>query len=59
MLDTTLRYVIIRDNYFIRGTTMDKIALVVLCVGLTYLGFEYDSFWAFAGAFVTFMTKID
>ena len=38
---------------------MDKIALTLLCVGLAYLGFEYDSFWAFAGAFVTFMTIID
>ncbi len=38
---------------------MDRIALVLMCVGLAYLGFEYDSGWAFFGSFVAFIGAVD
>lgn len=33
-----------------------KIACAIVCVGLAYLGFEYDSGWAFAGAVLAFLS---
>ena len=34
---------------------MDNLALVLLCVGLAYLGFEYNSGKAFFGSLVAFL----
>ena len=31
----------------------------IICVGLAYLGFEYDSGWAFAGSVIAFFNVLD
>lgn len=37
----------------------NKVALVILCLGLTVAGFEYDSGWAFVGAVISFLSAVD
>lgn len=37
---------------------MSKIATAILCLGLTWFGFEHDSGWAFAGAFFALLATI-
>jgi len=35
---------------------MNSLAIALLCLGLVYFGFEYDSGWCFVGAFLAFFS---
>lgn len=36
-----------------------KIAAGIVCLGLAYMGFEYESGWAFLGSVLAFLSAID
>ena len=38
---------------------LGKIAAAIVCVGLAYLGFEYDNGWAFAGSLLCLGSILD
>jgi len=39
--------------------SIQMIMCTILCLSLTYLGFEYDSFWALLGAGIAFLGLVD
>lgn len=36
-----------------------NIAAGIVCLGLAYMGFEYESGWAFLGSVLAFLSAID
>ncbi len=39
--------------------SIKRILASVICIGLTFAGFHYDSGWAFCGAVIAFMEALD